>query len=309
MSVILTPMVLCFSLPQCSPNILSFIEEHSAYVDGVGAVCDYSLFELEKYGNEEYGTVNEHGDHFNERDRPNNGKMEQSYLSFQHEHPNWIGNQTGRNFINNLQLYKKNKQYERNVMLSSALSQSITMHNSNHFVVDLNHMNQQGISKVNQGESSSILERSETNSINQIPSPNLSSSLSSSSPTTTITSTAINQGPQQNLQIQQLNNNQLYNTQQSFSNSQQLQLQQSQQEPSSNYPLFCQTSQSLMSQSLPKTSSASFMLSGIGSELPLDNIPSVLKSILKKENIDYENDFYWMTRVSNFYTSFFSYDI
>lgn len=29
--------------------------EHSKYVDGVGTVCDYALFEFEKYGDERFG--------------------------------------------------------------------------------------------------------------------------------------------------------------------------------------------------------------------------------------------------------------
>lgn len=41
-------------------NVFDMINrDHSKFVDGVGAVCDYSLFDLEKYGNEKYGaTVN-----------------------------------------------------------------------------------------------------------------------------------------------------------------------------------------------------------------------------------------------------------
>ena len=56
LSVILTPVVLCFSLPPCAPDILEFIRHHTSYVDGVGAVCDYSTFNLNKYGNDEFAT-------------------------------------------------------------------------------------------------------------------------------------------------------------------------------------------------------------------------------------------------------------
>ena len=56
LSVVLTPAVLCFSLPPCAPDILEFIRHHTTYVDGVGAVCDYSTFDLNKYGNEEFAT-------------------------------------------------------------------------------------------------------------------------------------------------------------------------------------------------------------------------------------------------------------
>jgi autophagy-related protein 9 len=56
LSVVLTPVVLCFSLPACAPNILEFIRNHTTYVDGVGAVCDYSTFDMNRYGNEEFAT-------------------------------------------------------------------------------------------------------------------------------------------------------------------------------------------------------------------------------------------------------------
>ncbi len=56
LSVILAPVVLCFSLPPCAQDVLEFIRHHTTYVDGVGAVCDYSTFDLNKYGNEEFAT-------------------------------------------------------------------------------------------------------------------------------------------------------------------------------------------------------------------------------------------------------------
>lgn len=31
--------------------------EHSRYVEGVGAVCDYSLFDFERYGDETFGAA------------------------------------------------------------------------------------------------------------------------------------------------------------------------------------------------------------------------------------------------------------
>ncbi len=41
LSALLTPAILCFSLPRCAGAVLSFVREHTTYVDGVGAVCDY----------------------------------------------------------------------------------------------------------------------------------------------------------------------------------------------------------------------------------------------------------------------------
>lgn len=41
LSVVLTPAVLCFSLPACADSVLKFIREHTKHVRGVGAVCDF----------------------------------------------------------------------------------------------------------------------------------------------------------------------------------------------------------------------------------------------------------------------------
>jgi Autophagy protein ATG9 len=45
------PLVLCFSLPSCSQDIIDFVAEHSVDVDGIGSVCSYSLFDFQRYPN------------------------------------------------------------------------------------------------------------------------------------------------------------------------------------------------------------------------------------------------------------------
>ena len=40
---------------QCAPAILSFLRQHAATVDGLGSVCAFSLFDLDKYGSPLYG--------------------------------------------------------------------------------------------------------------------------------------------------------------------------------------------------------------------------------------------------------------
>jgi hypothetical protein len=66
-------------------------------------------------------------------------------------------------------------------------------------------------------------------------------------------------------------------------------------QPSCDIPMFAQNSQSL-------AAASAFLFSAMGSggvqDSAIDNMPSVLRSVLKKENIDYENDFYWLTKVS-----------
>ncbi|CAM9388615.1 unnamed protein product, partial [Ectocarpus fasciculatus] len=86
LSVLLTPLVLCFSLPNCVPEMLAFMSRHTKYLDGVGDVCDYSTFDFDAYGNSEFLSPVE-GDVGGNRD--SDGKLEQSYMSFRIANPDW----------------------------------------------------------------------------------------------------------------------------------------------------------------------------------------------------------------------------
>lgn len=50
-SVLLTPLVLWFSLPSCAPSIIDFFREFSVHVDGRGYVCSFAEFNFERHGN------------------------------------------------------------------------------------------------------------------------------------------------------------------------------------------------------------------------------------------------------------------
>lgn len=123
LSVLLTPLVLCFSLPNCVPDMLAFISRHTKYLDGVGDVCDYSTFDFDAYGNSDFlspvdgdpnpknggynfpsdarvGFINNMGSGIERqminnnvimRDRNSDGKLEQSYMSFRLANPGWTG--------------------------------------------------------------------------------------------------------------------------------------------------------------------------------------------------------------------------
>ncbi|KAF2195237.1 autophagy protein-like protein Apg9 [Zopfia rhizophila CBS 207.26] len=47
-SMIITPFLLIFRLPQCSERIVDFFREFSIHVDGLGVVCSYSQFPFKK---------------------------------------------------------------------------------------------------------------------------------------------------------------------------------------------------------------------------------------------------------------------
>ena len=53
-SVVLTPFVLCFSLPACAEDICAFVRDFTVSVDGLGHVCGYSLFDFQTYGDARY---------------------------------------------------------------------------------------------------------------------------------------------------------------------------------------------------------------------------------------------------------------
>ena len=51
LSVVLTPFVLWFSLPDCAPAIVDFFREFSIHVDSLGYVCSFAVFDFQRHGN------------------------------------------------------------------------------------------------------------------------------------------------------------------------------------------------------------------------------------------------------------------
>jgi autophagy-related protein 9 len=50
-SIITTPFVLWFSLPNCSDQLVDFFREFTVHVDGLGYVCSFAVFDFQKGGN------------------------------------------------------------------------------------------------------------------------------------------------------------------------------------------------------------------------------------------------------------------
>ncbi|EIN07043.1 APG9-domain-containing protein [Punctularia strigosozonata HHB-11173 SS5] len=50
-SVIVTPFILWFSLPDCAPAIIDFFREFTVHVDGLGYVCSFAVFDFQRHGN------------------------------------------------------------------------------------------------------------------------------------------------------------------------------------------------------------------------------------------------------------------
>lgn len=51
LSIIITPLILWFSLPKCSDRLIDFFREFTIHVDGLGYVCSFAVFDFKKGGN------------------------------------------------------------------------------------------------------------------------------------------------------------------------------------------------------------------------------------------------------------------
>ncbi|KAF9211821.1 autophagy protein atg9 [Podila verticillata] len=90
MSLALTPLILCLTLPKCSEKVIDFFREFTVHVDGVGYVCSFAVFDFKRHGNVKYGApaaaVSD------DRYISNEGKMEKSFLNFKQNNPDWEPN-------------------------------------------------------------------------------------------------------------------------------------------------------------------------------------------------------------------------
>ena len=102
LSVLFSPLVLCFSLPRCSTKICDFVRRVKVEHFGMGEVCGYSTFDFERFEDEKNWqgsdgpdsdvkrdlpmgnhNMNENGTLFsNSKPRARHGKMEKSFFSF-----------------------------------------------------------------------------------------------------------------------------------------------------------------------------------------------------------------------------------
>jgi autophagy-related protein 9 len=50
LSVVITPFILWYTLPKCSPAIVDFFREFTVHVDGLGYVCSFAVFDFKRHG-------------------------------------------------------------------------------------------------------------------------------------------------------------------------------------------------------------------------------------------------------------------
>ncbi|KAK3805030.1 MAG: autophagy protein Apg9-domain-containing protein [Benniella sp.] len=104
MNLVLTPTILCFSLPNCSEKIVDFSREFTVHVDGVGYVCSFAVFDFKRHGNVKSWGLRPSSMMFlgllicspistcivwSAGFISNEGKMEKSFLNFKQNNPDW----------------------------------------------------------------------------------------------------------------------------------------------------------------------------------------------------------------------------
>jgi hypothetical protein len=230
-------LTLCFSLPQSAPAIINFIREHSSYVEGVGTVCVFSLFQLEKYGDENYGAPTSNA---NTAEILENGKLEQSFFNFQQAYPNWEGNNAGKIMVDRIHTYRNCVEHQKEEEQIQILQNS--------FMAVVNRSNMKLSANQNHFKKEEIANRMPVGSSQGLLPPRKHA-----------------------LDIIDDENN----------------------------PLLTNASTSINSHLID--SSIETFMSESRSKFEFDNnitnnIPSILRSIMKQENIDYENDFYWQNK-------------
>jgi autophagy-related protein 9 len=81
MGIITTPMLLLFSLPKCSDQIVDFFREFTIHVDGLGYVCSFAVFDFQK-GPGNTGQQGPQSDVREDYYSTKHGKMAASYYGF-----------------------------------------------------------------------------------------------------------------------------------------------------------------------------------------------------------------------------------
>ncbi|BGP43795.1 autophagy protein atg9 [Rhodotorula kratochvilovae] len=88
LSVLITPFVLWYTLPDCAGPVVDFFREFTVHVDGLGYVCSFAVFDFKRHGDTKFGApVQETRD---ERWKSSQGKMEKSFLTFAASNPAWV---------------------------------------------------------------------------------------------------------------------------------------------------------------------------------------------------------------------------
>ncbi|GAA5982960.1 hypothetical protein JCM11641_006897 [Rhodosporidiobolus odoratus] len=96
LSVLITPLVLWYTLPNCAGEIVDFFREFTVHVDGLGYVCSFAVFDFKRHGDPNFGAPTPAREEEvtqsqprSKRYRSTEGKMEKSFLNFAAHNPTW----------------------------------------------------------------------------------------------------------------------------------------------------------------------------------------------------------------------------
>jgi len=106
-SVLLTPVLLWFSLPQSAGAILRFVDRNTTCVEGVGDVCTQAAFQVYPGSTTETAAVQQQ-----QYDHQHARKMEQSLVSFSTCYPTWAPPTEAGQFLDKLSVYVENEEYD-----------------------------------------------------------------------------------------------------------------------------------------------------------------------------------------------------
>lgn len=100
LSVVFAPLILWLSLPNSAEAIVDFVREFTIHVDSLGYVCSFAVFDFKRHGNVKYGAPSAvSNDYYVSKQ----GKMEQSFVNFKLNNPEWQPDTEGSLYLSSLQ--------------------------------------------------------------------------------------------------------------------------------------------------------------------------------------------------------------
>ncbi|KAH9271669.1 hypothetical protein BASA83_006037 [Batrachochytrium salamandrivorans] len=136
LSVVLAPMILYYSLPQCAPATIDFFREFTVHVDSLGYVCSFAVFDFKRHGNVKFGTQT--GTR-NEELVSKEGKMEMSFLNFKANNPSWDPGLEGSEYISRILAHRREHGMMRPsnlantaMLLQGSMNHSLNPHQRGH---------------------------------------------------------------------------------------------------------------------------------------------------------------------------------
>lgn len=145
MSIVVAPLILCVSLPQCAEKLCNFVRDSKVEVPTVGDVVGYSTFDFDSFEDENWrGRSNEDLSsrisirdddqgitRVNDRPKTRHGKMEKSFFNFKGVYPNWTMPISGRNLVEKIESFRHQQDValarERRLHIDAAAAQLETL--------------------------------------------------------------------------------------------------------------------------------------------------------------------------------------